>query len=299
MTDPVILYGTQSTGETLPVQVDAFGRLVAEGLQGPTGPPGADGEPGPPGGAFALPPDPYEGAVLGWLDGTLAWLGTPPVPIPPGVFGPILSWDSQSLRLTVEGEIPAEISTGVYVYQCNEDGTYYTDGWNVSKVWSADYSGSPAGNQPITNMYDGTITTAASGQFVSILNIPNVVSLRVNAKSNGAQGLRIETSGGNFQYNTDLYDQKWIDVPISPGETLINVQVLDNSTEIFAVEASGELLVDTTSSLNLRVDTVGTGELIGTPSTDIGFTVGKYLYVPQQRVARWVYEGEDFKRVNT
>ena len=34
MTDPVVLYGTQSNGETLPVQVDDTGRLVAEGLQG-------------------------------------------------------------------------------------------------------------------------------------------------------------------------------------------------------------------------------------------------------------------------
>jgi len=36
MTNPVILLGTQSNGETLPVQVDEFGRLVAEGLVPPT-----------------------------------------------------------------------------------------------------------------------------------------------------------------------------------------------------------------------------------------------------------------------
>ena len=68
MTDPVILLGTQSNGETLPVQVDGFGRLVAEGLQGPKGEDGDQGPPGEPGkdgGAFPLPPDPYEGALLG------------------------------------------------------------------------------------------------------------------------------------------------------------------------------------------------------------------------------------------
>lgn len=49
MTDPVVLYGTQSNGETLPVQVDATGRLVAEGLEGPQGPQGEEGPEGPPG----------------------------------------------------------------------------------------------------------------------------------------------------------------------------------------------------------------------------------------------------------
>ena len=67
MTEPVILFGTQSNGETLPVQVDATGRLVAEGLPGPEGPPG-------PPGVGQLPPDPEEGQVLGWLNGELAWL---------------------------------------------------------------------------------------------------------------------------------------------------------------------------------------------------------------------------------
>jgi hypothetical protein len=48
MTDPVILLGTQSNGETLPVQVDDFGRLVAEGLQGSEGPEGPKGDKGDP-----------------------------------------------------------------------------------------------------------------------------------------------------------------------------------------------------------------------------------------------------------
>ena len=53
-----ILYGTQSNGETLPVQVNSYGQLVAKGLpgekgekgeQGPPGPKGDKGDPGPPG----------------------------------------------------------------------------------------------------------------------------------------------------------------------------------------------------------------------------------------------------------
>ena len=70
MTEPVILYGTQSNGETLPVQVDATGRLVAEGLQGPEGPPGPPGTPG----TGELPPNPQEGQILGWENGQLAWI---------------------------------------------------------------------------------------------------------------------------------------------------------------------------------------------------------------------------------
>ena len=67
MSNPVILYGTAEDGTTLPVQVDATGRLVAQGLPGPEGPEG-------PPGVGELPPDPQNGQVLGWQDGQLAWV---------------------------------------------------------------------------------------------------------------------------------------------------------------------------------------------------------------------------------
>ncbi len=75
MTNPVVLYGTQSNGETLPVQVDATGRLVAEGLQGQPGeqgPPGDTGPEGPPGPGV---PQPYgvEGTLLTIVNGVPAW----------------------------------------------------------------------------------------------------------------------------------------------------------------------------------------------------------------------------------
>jgi hypothetical protein len=81
MTNPVVLYGTQSNGETLPVQVDATGRLIAEGLPGPQGEqgdPGPQGEKGEKGdtGGMELPPNPQEGQVLGWVNGELAWMNT-------------------------------------------------------------------------------------------------------------------------------------------------------------------------------------------------------------------------------
>jgi hypothetical protein len=78
-----ILYGTQSNGETLPVEVNEFGQLVAKGIEGE---PGQPGPPGPPG-IGQLPPNPFEGAVLGWQDNELAWLGGS-VPLPAGTYGP-------------------------------------------------------------------------------------------------------------------------------------------------------------------------------------------------------------------
>lgn len=79
MTNPVILLGTQSNGETLPVQVDATGRLVAEGLPGPPGPPGESGPPGEngePGPNVLLPYGP-EGSFLVIENGVPTWKEDP------------------------------------------------------------------------------------------------------------------------------------------------------------------------------------------------------------------------------
>ena len=43
------LFGTTASGESLPVQVNEFGQLVAQGLPGPQGEQGEQGEVGPPG----------------------------------------------------------------------------------------------------------------------------------------------------------------------------------------------------------------------------------------------------------
>ena len=93
-----ILYGTTGTGETLPVEVNEFGQLIAEGLDGPPGPPG-------PPGIGQLPPDPFEGAILGWKDNTLSWLGGS-VPLPEGTYGPILNYANGVLTLESSVELP-------------------------------------------------------------------------------------------------------------------------------------------------------------------------------------------------
>lgn len=120
MTNPVVLLGTQSNGETLPVQVDAFGRLVAEGLPGPPGPPGEEGPPGP-GGEIELPPNAYEGAVLGWQGGELAWLDPiTGLPLPIGSEGQIIQVVNSDPVWVTNNQVPPftpnqiELYTGTY-----------------------------------------------------------------------------------------------------------------------------------------------------------------------------------------
>ena len=102
MTNPVILLGTQSNGETLPVQVDATGRLVAEGLQGQQGETGPPGPPGLP----ELPSGEFEGAVLGWVDGALAWLEPSGLPQPLGIEGQIIQMHNDEPIWVTAPEVP-------------------------------------------------------------------------------------------------------------------------------------------------------------------------------------------------
>lgn len=118
MTEPVILYGTQSNGETLPVQVDATGRLVAEGLQGqqgdqgPKGDTGATGPEGPPGEGV---PTPYgeEGQMLTIVNGTPTWATYVP-PEPPIMWSAYLSSECGWLNNSPTGQF------GAFTGNCNE-----------------------------------------------------------------------------------------------------------------------------------------------------------------------------------
>ena len=91
-----ILFGTTGDGTTLPVLVDQFGNLLAKGI------PGDEGPPGPPGGAFALPPNPVDGDVLGWENGQLVWIGDTPLPV--GTYGPFVYSDFEG-TLTVPQDV--------------------------------------------------------------------------------------------------------------------------------------------------------------------------------------------------
>ena len=306
MTNPVILLGTQSNGETLPVQVDATGRLVAEGLPGPEGPPG-------PPGVGELPPDPYEGAVLGWLNGELAWIGAPPVPIPEGVFGPILSYEDGVLR--VDGEIPAGVVNGVYLQQVTDQGDYFTVGWNVSQVWTAgSQTGVPAEGSwdSVFNGVKGasaaeTVSTNSSSGNIE-LTFPQPVSGNVVVYGSANSGQFPEQLGGNNVVLTSSAGQTVVDCaqlatgnPLNHAHSvgslanLTKVQVNQASlgTKLYWIEVNGNMLVDSTYNQNFRVNSVMDDLIIGVPSDGPGFTVGKYLLVPEQRVAPWLLREVD------
>ena len=121
MTDPVILLGTQQNGETLPVQVNEFGQLVAQGLDGAKGDKGDPGDPGEPGAPGAKGdkgdpgadgkdgkdgigvPTPYgeEGSYLWIKDGEPAWTtGDDPGPDPEPPTGPSAVLTNASATLT-------------------------------------------------------------------------------------------------------------------------------------------------------------------------------------------------------
>lgn len=306
MTDPVILLGTQSNGETLPVQVNSFGQLVAEGLQGSEGPEGPQGPQGPQGpegpegpGGIELPPDPYEGALLGWLDGGLAWVGAPPVPVPEGVFGPITGWDAQSGYLSVDGDVPSEIDNGVYIWQCDEQGVYFTEGWVTSQVWSDDLTCDkpPNPGKEFKYAFDGNITTTFSNESVGggtwtfIVRQPG--NYKVNCSTNGGRTITVDGSivatvpvggdGSNVWYPLGYVGEgQSISIFGEAGGLLLYGWMVDN-----------KMLVDPEFSLNMRVNQRFGDGVIGVPNQTIDFTIGKYLRVPEQRVAPWVLYGND------
>lgn len=304
-----ILYGTTGDGTTLPVLVDQFGNLLAKGIDGEPGTPGTPGtpgEPGPPGadgadgGSFPLPSDPYEGALLGWLNNELAWIGTPPVPIPEGVFGPITSWDSGGL-LAVEGEIPLEIAQGVFIYQCNQDGTIFVDGWNNLQNWSdaTTYDTSKIPASAFAKLFDGVPTNSVQanqgstttlswnngviggneGDVIRIFFQGNITTVAING---------VDRTISQYAWNTVSENYLTaLEVKHPSGGSISNPG---------AIELNGFLLVDngdypTAPNLNFRVQSVSGQNMIGVANRTDDFTIGKYLRVPEQNVARWLYDG--------
>ena len=306
MTDPVVLLGTQSNGETLPVQVNELGQLVAEGLQGqqgPEGPTGPEGPPGPPG--IELPPDPYEGALLGWLNGGLAWIGTPPVPIPEDVFGPILAWDSNTGLLTVEGPIPSSVGNGVNIFQCTSDGTLYTTGYDVTNEWSSMVTNSEDvfWNNPPTNGFNGNLE-----QYIQPGNLTaNIIF--TNDSSIGT--LSVWADGRSVPQKIEVYSSNYPDGISRTTTSGQNAELLtfENIGILNRIEAKGRgtqpaglnaiafgafQLLDPQYSLGMRVNQLfSETQILGVPNLDVDFEVGAYLKIPEQRVAPWVLYGND------
>lgn len=299
----------------VPVACNSKGQLLLEEpIAGPPGPPGqngqdgqdgqdgAPGEQGPPGkdgiDGIPLPPDPYEGAILGWLNNQLAWIGTPPVPIPEGVFGPIISWDSEASYLQIEGPIPDTVRNGVTVYQCDERGEYFTEGWNTSEFWRdlTTYDAGQVASAQIRYIFDGDTNSSCQSErgYNPILTWPAGV-----IGGNPDDIIRVF-----FQGNQTTVPINGVDRTITqyawntiPDNYLRSLQVLHpsggNISNPGAIEVNGKIYVDSDKSINIRVNQLYGNGLIGVASNAIGFTPGKYLFVPSQRVAPWVYyEGD-------
>jgi hypothetical protein len=182
-----ILYGTTADGDSLPVEVNEFGQLIAQGLQGQ---PGAEGPPGPPG-IGQLPPDPFEGAILGWKDNTLSWLGGA-VPLPVGTYGPITAYQGGVLTLASTIDLPylakfflsdklgnefvwtpstSLISNvnvaGGNVLTLTDDmnisnfrvGDVVQSSWNQSRIWSDDWTPDATPYSGPSNIFDGDDST--------------------------------------------------------------------------------------------------------------------------------------------
>ena len=306
MTDPVILLGTQSNGETLPVQVNQFGQLVAQGLDGATGPEGPEGPQGPPGppGEILLPPDPYEGALLGWLDGGLAWVGSPPVPIPPGVFGPIEAWDPSTGILTIEGEIPASVGNGVYLWQCSQEGVHYTPEANVSQVWSTGISGT---NHPSAdNAYNAKLLFNGEDNLVQNSDTSGRVIFSLPDPIVYTRNVKVTTYfTGQIIMNEGMDSQQTITVSSTKNEwtvhegsgTLHNIILVGDSSSptVYSYKVDDKELLDYDKSINMRVNQVFDGNKILGASLPPGFNfvAGQYLIVPAQKVAPWVLRKVD------
>lgn len=301
MTDPVVLLGTQSNGETLPVQVNEYGQLVAEGLQGVPGPPG-------PPGVGELPPDPYEGALLGWLNGELSWVSGGVTPIPEGLFGPIAAWDPTTGVITVDGTVPETIVAGVFIYQADAEGQLITPGINVSQDWSALTQGQVISTSSKVNAFDNNMNTVAEPQLGTgglhftaggFTSGDGVVVY--TAEYNGGGGnaptpnAYIEINGVRYTASTDgsvnertgtigedgILDVKW-DVAVNGGDPGWCYCLVKKMT------VGGIPVVDPQFSVALNVSSVAGNQIAGTMLHGPEFTPGYYLKAPEQQVATWL-----------
>ena len=285
MTNPVVLYGTQSNGETLPVQVDEFGRLVAEGLQGSPGPEG------PPGGAFPLPADPYEGALLGWLNGGLAWVSEPAVIIPEGLFGPILSYENGVV--VVQGSVPPEVQNGVYLTQVTIDDEPFNPAWDQTQNWDDYMSSTGSVQSSWTWGFDGSLDTYCDSTGIIKLTFPSPIT--------GVDSVRVYV--GNNPTSLGINDNwsvgsngtpGWITVPTSGASinliNMYNTSSMTLPTGFSAIDIGGRLLVSQNVSQTFRVNQVWDEKtLVGVPGPSDHLTPGAYLRMPEQKVAPWVY----------
>ena len=286
------------TGEQGPPGQDgAQGPPGQDGAQGPPGqdgaqgPPGQDGEQGPPGqdgiDGIPLPPDPYEGAILGWQDGGLAWLGDVVV-LPENTYGPF-TYDAGYLTVPQMVDIPylawvvmtdekgivqsynpqtdpiTLINNNVLTFSSNRDIEYFRPGdvvkesgtgnpdWNETQIWSANFTG---WRDNPKNAFDGDADTEAS----NIISTPaGVMIFSPNPPINVVSSFKFfHKTGDASTKRYRINEGAWVTTPngglVDTGFTgkLNKFEFGDKRDEyggsITYFEVDGKLLVDATST---------------------------------------------------
>ena len=158
---------------------------------------------------------------------------------------------------------------------------------------------------PPANAFDSSLVTVCAAETmpgskltVSSLGYSGVVDveIKVNGQSASVNGQNSQAISGEtvltWQAVSDL-DTIEINGDGARAATLFYVKVSTSPAALTTKVINGDLLVDSSESLNLRVNQVMGDTLIGVPNQTINFTTGKYLRVPEQRVAPWVLYGND------
>ena len=298
--------------------------LLEEPIEGPPGQDGQDGQDGEDGkdgkdgkDGIQLPPDPYEGALLGWLNSGLAWIGTPPIDVPEGVFGPITSWSPNDGLLTVRGSIPPSVGHGVYIYQVDESFEEYTkDDWLTNKLWRNTVTPSHSlDGGPVAALFDADLTSsarktpgsvAAAGVTLTFTDpIYNVTKVEVGPYSpSSSENYNLYRVNNQSEIDT-RGNERELQLYSGSAITLNSLSMRASNTqcsaEIYWIKINGKLLVDSDKSLNMRVNQLISEDMLLGSAEPSGedFTIGKYLKVPSQRIAPWVlYEGDPTSRID-
>jgi len=219
-----ILFGTTGDGTTLPVLVDQFGNLLAKGIPGDEGQPGP---PGPPGGAFALPPDPIDGDVLGWENGQLVWIaGTP---LPSGTYGPFIYSDIED-TLTVPQDVSLLIN-GQQLIMTDNQGSPISVLVETSEITNV--NGNVLSFPDNTNFdlfYEGEVVQPGVG-ILNISGSSNPPTITVNGGSwKGSDG---SGDQGDGRYVPDQEWSSYFNAPGDPAAPATSAFNGDNQTYMF------------------------------------------------------------------
>ena len=226
------------------------------GAEGPQGPQGPEGPPG----SIDLPPDPYEGALLGWEDGALAWVGGSVI-LPPGTFGPYV-YVSGDERLDIPQDA-SDLVNGQAIYMSDSQGNKVSsifesqpiktvvtlNPWNQTVDWLATgtiegypidenadklFNGNPNSlwvsktNYDATYVFQTPITAASIKMYATIPNGGNGTRVAFNADRNDQQEWRGPYSAQEFEY--------------TGGDTLYSVRIRTSSENIG--NGIGEIIID-------------------------------------------------------